>query len=71
MSDEELGRHIRELDWDSAIMSHFRRGLQMSLARHPKISPALSYGEGEKLVSELSASLTYDAHRIIDPDYDQ
>lgn len=58
-----------EVNW-SGIMSHIRHELEMALARHPQVGSALSMQEGEKLISSLSAKLTYDIHKRVDPTYD-
>lgn len=63
------GQMAEEINWDETV-SFIRHKLEMALARHPKVGQAMTFGEGEKLISDLSASLTYDIRRHVDPTYD-
>jgi hypothetical protein len=58
-----------DADWN-AVMGRIRHELEMALARHPAVGAALTFQEGEKLISDLSAKLTYDIHHMVDPSYD-
>lgn len=75
MSDEatesnlrELGRHVRALDFDE-IQGLIRFELEMGLSRHPQVGPALSFAQGEALISSLSATIAVTVHRQVDPEY--
>jgi hypothetical protein len=58
-----------EVDWNK-VLTHIGSELRITLARHPKVGNALTLGEADQLITDLSSKLTYDTHKIVDPSYD-
>jgi hypothetical protein len=57
------------MDWNAAAQ-HVRHKLEIALARHEAVGQALTFQEGEALITSLSSGLIYDIRKMVDPTYD-